>query len=66
MNGFVPPDKFHMHIVDSENNYYPKEDDALSQLKSQDVDSTWTRIEVRAGYADIACIICLWCKSTSI
>lgn len=65
LNGFAPPAGFHMHIVDSSNNYHPSEDDALSQLSSGQKEN-WTRIEVRAGYADIACIICLWCKSKNI
>lgn len=65
LNGFTPPPGFHMHIVDSNNNYHPAEDDAISQLNSTQGEH-WTRIEVRAGYSDIACIICLWCKGRSM
>ncbi|WP_460952592.1 hypothetical protein AB6N16_08065 [Pseudomonas marginalis] len=65
VNGFVPPAGFHMHVVDSNNKYYPSEDDAQSQL-SANANTTWTRIEVRAGYSDIACLVCFWCKSGKV
>lgn len=64
VNGFEPPPGFHMHIVDAKNNYHPAEADATSQLGAQQKAENWTRVEVRAGYEDIACIICLWCKPT--
>lgn len=66
VNGFSPPEGFHMHVVDSKNKYHPEENDALNQLLSNANTENWTRIEVRAGYKDIACIVCLWCKSNSI
>lgn len=62
INGFVVPPGFHMHIVDGNNHYHPAEADALSQISSKDGGQTWTRIETRAGYANIACVICLWCS----
>lgn len=66
VNGFSPPEGFHMHVVDKDNKYYPEEDDALSQLMSNADTENWTRIEVRAGYKDIACIVCLWCRKSDI
>lgn len=62
INGFEPPAPFHMHVVDASNVYHPKEDDALSQISGKPAGAAWTRIEVRAGFATIACIICLWCS----
>ncbi len=62
INGFQGPPGFHMHIVDSSNTYYPAEADALSQVSSQKTNATWSRIEVRAGYETIACVICFWCS----
>ncbi|MCU6401182.1 hypothetical protein KW811_22110 [Enterobacter quasiroggenkampii] len=66
INGFVVPEGFHMHIVDKDNKYYPEEDDALNQLIKNASSESWTRIEVRAGYKDLACIICLWCGGGSV
>ena len=63
INGFEPPVGFHMHIVDAENAYHPKEDDALDQIRNKKGQENWIRIESRAGVGQIACIICLWCKS---
>jgi hypothetical protein len=62
INGFEPPAPFHMHIVDGNNVYHPRENDALSQISEKDAGTTWTRIETRAGFATIACVICLWCS----
>jgi hypothetical protein len=62
INGFVPPPGFHMHIVDGNNVYHPKENDALTQISTKSGGVAWTRVEVRAGVDNMACIICVWCK----
>jgi hypothetical protein len=62
VNGFEPPPGFHMHIVDEQNVYHPKEDDALTQISTKSGGETWTRMEVRAGYNTIACTICVYCR----
>lgn len=62
INGFKVPPGFHMHVGDGLNVYYPAEGDALSQVGNQEENTAWSRIEVRAGYGPMSCIICLWCS----
>jgi hypothetical protein len=60
--GYTPPQGFHMHFVDKENNYFPQEGDAISQLASGEHGKIWTRIEIRTA-AGPGCIInCGWCS----
>ena len=63
INGFRAPAGFHIHVADAENRYYPAEDDALAQISTQPDAVLWSRIEVRAGFGPMACIVCLWCKT---
>lgn len=62
INGFQLPPGFHMHIVDAANTYHPAEDDALTQIAGGTPGEAWSRIEVRAGYENFACIVCILCK----
>jgi hypothetical protein len=60
-NGFTAPNGYHIHLVDEHNVYHPKEDDALTQI-SKAKNNKWSRVEIRAGKWNAACIICLWCS----
>lgn len=51
---------FHMHWIDSNNNYYPAEGSAIEQLQKSGT-KPWTRVEVRIGTAPGCIALCGIC-----
>ncbi|MDO6444123.1 hypothetical protein [Marinobacter sp. 2_MG-2023] len=44
------PQGTHLHFIDRDNNYFPPEGDAVSQLLAEgNADRSWSRIETRVG-----------------
>ena len=47
----------------TDNDYHPKEGDALQQIGSKAAAENWVRIETRAGVGKITSGVCFWCGS---
>ena len=65
--GFKMPENlknkgFHMHWVDTDNNYYPSEGSAIDQLQKSGT-KPWARVEIRIGSAPGCIAFCGICVS---
>ena len=47
--GWTIPDGYHLHFIDKDNNYYPPENNAISQLQKGENGKVWNRIEIRSA-----------------
>lgn len=45
--GFTVPEGFHLHFINENNEYFPPEGDAISQLQRGKTHPVWGRVEVR-------------------
>ena len=55
INGFVPPEGFHIHIADADNRLHPAEEPSAFGAEDRE---TWARMEVRAGYKTLSLVVC--------
>jgi hypothetical protein len=56
VNGFEPPEGFHLHLADANNNLVPPEEDGIF---GSDERPTWDRLEFRVGYKTVSLVACL-------
>ncbi|MFF0949367.1 hypothetical protein ACFYE9_17345 [Rhizobium leguminosarum] len=59
--GFVIPPGFHIHFINENNEYFPPEGDAISQLQRGKTLPVWGRVEIRFAVGPgciAACGIC--------
>jgi hypothetical protein len=59
--GLVVPDGWHSHFINENNEYFPPEGDAVSQLASGKSGKVWSRIEIRMAAGPGCYALCVLC-----
>jgi hypothetical protein len=62
--GLEPPQGFHMHFINENNEYLPAEGDAISQLELGRDGSLWSRVEIRMAAGPGCYALCFICKGS--
>jgi hypothetical protein len=55
VNGFEPPEGFHLHIADAQNNLFPQEEPGVFGAENL---PDWSRIEFRVGFKTVSLVMC--------